>query len=211
MGVLSDMFGDKPGGNEVRGKAPEHLAAGEFVYDESDVLEGYRLFRRRYVARQTALRLILAVLALASSLLMLFTDGLKPVPVFCTALCVVVTAWFIKTPIDNKRKTAKSVSELVGETYAVEFTTATLKIALITDTSRNVEDELAGDYDQELPATLIHLDQYIVDILDTDKIYVIVVAKRYVFVIPKAAFDDETNARIRERLSDIMETRYKSL
>jgi hypothetical protein len=205
------MFGDGSKHEGEMSRATEKLAAGEFVYNESDVLDGYRLFRRRYIARQTALRLILVGLALASSLLMLFTDGFKPMPVICTALCVVVAAWFIKTPIDNKRKTAKSVSELTGETYAVEFTTATLKIALITEISRDALDELAGDYDQELPATLIHLDQYIVDILDTEGIYVIVVAKRYVFVIPKAAFDTETNARIRARLSDIMETRYKTL
>jgi Ca2+/Na+ antiporter len=67
-----------------------------------------------------------------------------------------------------------------------------------------------SDEPYEAPATLIHLDQFIVNIIETADTYVIVVAKKYVFVIPKSAFSDNENARVRERLSEIMESRYKT-
>jgi hypothetical protein len=135
---------------------------------------------------------------------MLITDGASPITVACVALCVLVAGWFIKTPIDNKKKTSQAVKELEGENYAVEFTADTAKIMIA---SQNEDEDNTG----ESAGTLIHLDQYIVDILDTKTLYIIVAAKRYVFVIPKSAFDDDTNIKIKDTLRYRMETRYKTI
>jgi hypothetical protein len=47
--------------------------------------------------------------------------------------------------------------------------------------------------------------------LDTKTLYIIVAAKRYVFVIPKSAFDDDTNKKIKDTLRYRLETRYKTI
>jgi hypothetical protein len=204
MGMFGEMFGSEDNNEENVIPASEIIASGEFVYDASDVLEGYRVFRKRYILKQTILRLVLVTIALASSIFMLITDGASPITVACVALCVIVAAWFIKTPIDNKKKTSQAVKELEGESYAVEFTADTAKIMIV---SQN-EDEENTD---ESAGTLIHLDQYIVDMLDTKTLYIIVAAKRYVFVIPKSAFDDDTNKKLRDTLRYRLETRYKTI
>ncbi|MDR0903469.1 MAG: hypothetical protein LBM59_02435 [Ruminococcus sp.] len=200
MGMFNDMFGEGEDNGEeiVVAKLPEVIAKGEFVYSAEDVLAGYRLFRKRYIKKQTILRLVIVAIALASSIFMLVTDGATPISVICVVLCVLCAAWFIKTPIDNKRKTAKAVYDVGEETYGVEITPETIKITLLDTDIENEEDR---------PGTLIHLNQYVVDILDTEGIYVIVIAKQKVFVIPKNAFDN--NAKIREKLSQAMETRFK--
>jgi hypothetical protein len=212
MGIFSEMMNgadgvDEQGGNGGgTGSNGEILGYGEFVYNADDVLTGYKLFRKRYILKQTILRLVLVTIALASSIFMLATDGASPITIACVALCVIVAGWFIKTPIDNKKKTSQAVKELEGENYAVEFTADTAKIMIV---SQNEDDE--ADTSDESAGTLIHLDQYIVDMLDTKTLYIIVAAKRYVFVIPKSAFDDDTNKKIRDTLRYRMETRYKTI
>ncbi|MDR0944408.1 MAG: hypothetical protein LBM41_07760 [Ruminococcus sp.] len=203
MGMFGEMFGNEDNGEELIASTPEPeiLGYGEFTYNAEDVLTGYRFFRKRYIIKQTILRLVLVTIALASSIFMLITDGASPITVACTTLCVLVAGWFIKTPIDNKKKTSEAVKELEGENYAVEFTADTAKI-MLSGENEDIEEN-AG--------TLIHLDQYIVDILDTKTLYIIVAAKRYVFVIPKSAFDDDTNTKIKDTLRYRMETRYKTI
>ncbi|MDR0974762.1 MAG: hypothetical protein LBL80_03610 [Ruminococcus sp.] len=202
MGMFEEMLGGSEGDDEVIStpSAPEIIARGEFVYSADDVLAGYTLFRKRYIKKQTILRLVIVGIALASSVFMLITDGFTTIPVICTALCVLCAAWFIKTPIDNKRKTARAVYEVGEERYGVEITPQTIKITLADEEVENEDDR---------PGTLIHLDQFVVDILDHDKIYVIVIGKQKVFVIPKNAFNDTENASIREKLKMAMEIRYK--
>jgi membrane protein implicated in regulation of membrane protease activity len=215
MGIFSEMMSgadgnDEQGGNGEAGNGVggEVLGYGEFVYNAGDVLAGYRIFRKRYILRQTILRLVLVTIALASSVFMLITDGASPITITCVALCVIVAAWFIKTPINNKKKTSQAVKELEGESYAVEITADTAKIMLADDKA----DAPAADASTESAAgTLIHLDQYIVDILDTNTLYIIVAAKRYVFVIPKSAFDSDTNIKIGNTLKSRLETRYKTI
>ena len=62
---------------------------------------------------------------------------------------------------------------------------------------------------EEIPATIIHLDQPIVDLLDKDDMFILVVNKSYVFIIPKSAFTEDKVQKIREKLSVIMGIRYK--
>jgi hypothetical protein len=223
MGMFGEMFGSEDNNEETAAPVSEIIAAGEFIYNADDVIAGYKVFRKRYILKQTILRLVLVTVALASSIFMLVTDGASPITVACVALCVLVAGWFIKTPIDNKKKTSQAVKELEGESYAVEFTADTAKILILSEepvssaddiTTDKPENEITADdnkADASTAGTLIHLDQYIVDVLDTNTLYIIVAAKRYVFVIPKSAFDDDTNIKIRDTLRYRMETRYKTI
>jgi hypothetical protein len=218
------------------------------------VLAGYKVFRRRYVVKRTVLFLLLSLLALASSIMMLISDGAAMIPLVCVAISTMVTVWFIKTPIENARKTKKAVAELEGEKYSAEITTAAVKITLLSaaesyvDETLELENEITPIHEvtesaeeetsskgrmtsqvensskaslesnqyitsphAECPATVIHLDQYIVDMIDTGDSYVIVVAKKYVFVIPQSAFTEAENANVTSRLSAVMDERFKSL
>ncbi|MCH5193279.1 MAG: hypothetical protein J1F11_04905 [Oscillospiraceae bacterium] len=76
--------------------------------------------------------------------------------------------------------------------------------------NKNISGEagLPGEI-SESPSTVIHLNEYIVDILDREDVYVLVVRKAYVFIIPKDAFSEDENKKIREKLSAIMGIRYK--
>jgi hypothetical protein len=237
MGIFSEMFGDKPDHPDAP-KKPETLAAGEFVYDGADVLAGYKVFRRRYVVKRTVLFLLLSLLALASSIMMLMSDGASMFPLMCVAISAMVTIWFIKTPFENAAKTKKAVAELEGERYGAEITTAAVKITLLSPAESYIDETLEVDqeitplrettepenetsgrtefsedeaYSQDPASTLIHLDQYIVDMIDTGDSYVIVVAKKYVFVIPQSAFTKDENEKVAARLSDVMDERFKSV
>jgi hypothetical protein len=187
--------------DEIYGEArKELLAEGEFLYSEKDVLEGYAIFRKRYINKQTAFKLVVGFIALVSSVFMIITEQSKTLPIICAAICVICIAWFIKTPIENAKKTAEAAKTLTGDRYKAEIFADAVRIILLEDT---------GDETDDPPTTIIHLDQYVAEFLSAADIYVIVVAKRYVFVIPKSAFSEEERAKISERLPIFLDSRYK--
>ena len=57
---------------------------------------------------------------------------------------------------------------------------------------------------------MIHLDSPIVDLTDREDMFILVVKKAYVFIIPKRAFTEDECQRIRDKLSAIMGIRYKA-
>jgi hypothetical protein len=191
------------GSEEVFGEArKEQLAAGEFLYSADDVLRGYEIFRKRYINKQTALKLVIGFVALASSVFMIITEPAKTLPIICAAVCALCIAWFIKTPIENIKKTKEAAKTLSGDRYRAEIFADAARIILLEETEPASDDP---------PTTIIHLDQYVADFLCADDIYVIVVAKRYVFVIPKSAFSKEEQEKIEERLPIFLDSRYKNI
>ena len=78
-----------------------------------------------------------------------------------------------------------------------------------TQIGEDDEDSEENSENEEIPATLIHLDSYIVDLLDRKDMFIICVKKSYVFIIPKTAFKPEDLQNISEKLSVIMGIRYK--
>jgi hypothetical protein len=184
---------------ESGGNRKELLAEGEFLYSAEDVFRGYEIFRKRYVSKQTAFKLVLGIAALLSSGFMIITEENKLFPIMLAAVCAFCIGWFIKTPIENKKKTSESVESLTGSKYRAEIYADAARIILLDDS------EAEGDP----PTTIIHLDQYVADFLESDSLYIIVVAKRYVFVIPKSAFTEEEQAKVAERLPMYLDSRYK--
>jgi hypothetical protein len=187
--------------DEIYGEArKELLAEGEFLYSEKDVLDGYAIFRKRYINKQTAFKLVVGFIALVSSVFMIITEQSKTLPIICAAICVICIAWFIKTPIENAKKTAEAAKTLTGDRYKAEIYADAVRIVLLEDTEED-----------DPPTTIIHLDQYVAEFLSAENIYVIVVAKRYVFVIPKSAFSEEEQAKVAERLPIFLDSRYKTI
>lgn len=218
MGILNEMFGE---GENLSEKAKgELLASGDYVSDKQKMLSGYKEFRKRYVMKNLVLRLFIVALAMASSVFMLVTSpsGDKMIPVFCMVLCVCIGSYFISQNIQNKKKYMASLDDLSGISYHVEIYTDKIKISNMspidrTEESVEVPEETETDspQEEENPTTVIHLDSPIVDFLDKENIFILVVKKAYLFIIPKSAFAEENVEKVKEKLSAIMGIRYKAV
>lgn len=220
MGILNEMFGE---GENLSEKAEgELLASGDYVSDKQKMMSGYREFRKRYVMKNLLLRLFIVLLAMASSVFMLVTSpsGDKMIPVFCMVLCVCIGSYFISQNIQNKKKYMASLDDLSGISYHVEIYTDKIKISDMSPIEESTEEasEETGTeifpeeeirQEEENPTTVIHLDSPIVDLLDKENIFILVVKKAYLFIVPKSAFSEENVKSVREKLSNIMGIRYK--
>lgn len=228
MGMLNEMFGD---GDELQTvREGELLAAGEYESNSEEILRGYKIYQKRYVYRSMIWKMLIVLLALTSSVMMILNAAEGEVmPFFCLMLTIFVGYWFISTPISNAKKLKKGLSELEGDKYRAEIYTDKIKISTcdlpVPEEKENTEndaeaaeenvpenDETSEAEDSgEIPATIIHLDSPIVDLLEKEDMFILVVKKAYVFIIPKSAFKDGENEKIREKLSLIMGIRYKDL
>lgn len=218
MGILNEMFGD---GENLSEKAEgEFLASGDYVSEKQKMLSGYKEFRKRYIMKNLILRLFIVALAMASSVFMLVTSpsGDKMIPVFCMVLCVCIGFYFISQNIQNKKKYMTSLDGLSSIPYHVEIYTDKIKISDMspidrTEESVEVPDETETDspQEEENPTTVIHLDSPIVDLLDKENIFILVVKKAYLFIIPKSAFDADSTQTVKEKMSAVMGIRYKTV
>lgn len=215
MGILNEMFGD--GENLTERAEGELLAAGDYVSEKDKMLSGYKEFRKRYVMKNLFVRLFIVLLAMASSVFMLVTSqaGDKTVPVFCMVLCVCIGFYFISQNVQNKKKYTESIDSLVGIPYHVEIYTDKIKISdmsPIEESAEEVPEEKEADspQEEENPTTVIHLDSSIVDLMDKENIFILVVKKSYVFIVPKSAFAEENVEKVKEKLSAVMGIRYKA-
>ena len=70
------------------------------------------------------------------------------------------------------------------------------------------EEKSEEDEDKAPPATLIHLDGA-VDIIDRGDMFVLIVGKKYVFIVPQDVFSEEELEKTRHKLAAVMGIRYK--
>lgn len=215
MGILNEMFGD---GESLSERAEgELLAVGGYVSEKQIMLSGYKEFRKRYIMKNLVLRLFIVALAMASAIFMFVTSSAddRMIPVFCMLLCVFIAVYFISQNIQNKKKYMASVDDLSGIPYHVEIYTDKIKISdmsPIEESEEEVPEETETDnpQEEENPTTVIHLDSSIVDLLDKENIFILVVNKAYLFIVPKSAFPQEDTQKVNEKLSNIMGIRYKA-
>lgn len=214
MGILNEMFGD---GESLSERAEgELLAAGDYVSEKEIMLSGYKEFRKRYIMKNLILRLFIVAIAFASAVFMFVTtpwDG-KMIPFFCMVLCIFIASYFMGQNVGNKKKYMKSLDDLSGIPYHVEIYTDKIKISDMSpiEKTEEVPEETETDspQEEENPTTVIHLDSSIVDLVDKEDIFILVVKKAYLFIVPKSAFDTEGTQKIKEKLSAIMGIRYKA-
>lgn len=227
MGILNEMFGDGDSG-QIAAPAGELLAEGEYESNAEEILKGYKVYQKRYVFTSLIWKMLLVALALTSSVMMIITSEDPIMPVMCLMISIAVGIWFISTPVSNRKKLVRGLDSMEGTRYKAEFFTDKIKIS--TPMENNVENEnipeeskqtenteqseadLALDGEkEEIPATVIHLDSPIVDLIDKEDMFILVVKKAYVFIIPKKAFAEDECQKVREKLSAIMGIRYKIL
>lgn len=214
MGILNEMFGDEETSAPYEG---ELLAGGDYVSKKETMLAGYAVFRKRYVLKNLLLRLFIAGLALASSIFMIVTSPVddKAIPFLCLCMCLFVISWFIGQFTANKKSYLKSLDSLAGIPYHAEIYTDKIKIADMspieesTESTENAEEDGTEKTDAGPPATVIHLDSPIVNLLDEEDMFILIVKKAYVFIMPKSAFAEKDAETVREKLSNIMGIRYK--
>ena len=143
-------------------------------------------------------------------------------------VCIILGVYIIVRPRGTYKRLEKSISDLDGTAYRAEIYTNKIVISNLsneynnageTDKPENVPDKPAEneagqsegepESEDETPATVIHLDNSSVELVETDKLYVVYIKRVNVFVIPKAAFKPYENTQIKDRLSNIMGVRYK--
>lgn len=216
MGILNEMFGD---GESLPEKAEgELLAVGDYKSEKQKMLSGYSEFRKRYIMKNLILRLFIVAVAMASAVFMFVTSPAddKVIPFFCIALCAFIAFYFIGQNVGNKKKYMKSLDDLSGIPYHVEIYTDKIKISDMSpieeapaEMETDEENSEEASEPLENPTSVIHLDSPIVDLLDKDDIFILVVNKAYLFIVPKSAFDAEGTQKIKEKMSAIMGIRYK--
>lgn len=226
MGILNEMFGDGDSG-QLAPLAGELLAEGEYESKSDEILKGYKVYQKKYVFTSLIWKMLLVALAVTSSVMMIITSEDPMLPVMCLLISISVGIWFVSTPVSNRKKLMRGLDSMEGTNYKAEFFTDKIKIS--TPIEENVETEqgqaeqteqteqteqseadiaLDGE-NEEIPATVIHLDSPIVDLIDKEDMFILVVKKAYVFIIPKRAFTEDECQKIREKLSAIMGIRYK--
>lgn len=226
MGILNEMFGDGDSG-QLAPPAGELLAEGEYESRSDEILKGYKVYQKKYVFMSLIWKMLLVALAVTSSVMMIITSEDPMLPAMCLLISISVGIWFVSTPVSNRKKLMRGLDSMEGTSYKAEFFTDKIKIS--TPIEKNVETEqekqerveqteqseqseadiaLDGE-NEEIPATVIHLDSPIVDLTDKEDMFILVVKKAYVFIIPKRAFTEDECQRIREKLSAIMGIRYK--
>lgn len=229
MSILKEMFDEGSGDDLGNNREEVQLAKGRYKSDPETILSGYKTYQKKYVVKSLVFKMLLVLLALASSIMMLLTtDGTPTMPAMMILICVAIGVYFISEPINNRKKLKKGLEIADGTEYEAVITDRTLKISTVElpktdETADNAENEEktvressentapadAEKKDDDIPATIIHLDSHIVDFIDRDGMFIICVKKSYVFIIPKSAFTEEEVQNTREKLSSIMGIRYK--
>ena len=225
MGMLKEMFGEEQDGNFQK-REPVLLAKAKYKNSAEMILSGYKTFQKKYVYKKVFLKILLVAIAIASSVLMLLSAEKGDIkPIMMIAVCVVIGVYFISQPIKNRKEVKKSAEQLDGSEYDIEITDQTIKIIMadgenaavydedgekaeLSDDASFDEENKDSDEDNETPATIIHLNGA-VDIIDRDDMFVIIVGKKYVFIVPQDVFSKEELEKTRHKLAAVMGIRYK--
>lgn len=214
MGILKEMF-DESGDSEFEKRAPELLAKGRYKSCAETILSGYKTYRKKYVIKSVVLKMLVVLIALASSIMMLLTSEDSMMPVFMIMVCVVIGVYFISEPINHAKKLKNGLADIEGTEYEVEITDQTVKISTVqqdtpeSEPTETSEENAEENPEDEIPATVIHLDSPIVDFIDREDMFIICVKKSYVFIIPKSAFTEDEVQKTREKMSAILGIRFK--
>lgn len=227
MGILNEMFGDGDSG-QLAPPVGELLAEGEYESVSDEILKGYKVYQKKYVFTSLIWKMLLVALAVTSSVMMIITSEDPMLPAMCLMISIAVGVWFVSTPVSNRKKLIRGLDSMEGTKYKAEFFTDKIKISTpveenvetvqkdreqteqIEQPEQNEADIALDGENEEIPATVIHLDSPIVDLIDKEDMFILVVKKAYVFIIPKRAFTEDECQRVREKLSAIMGIRYKA-
>ncbi|MGN1101291.1 MAG: hypothetical protein ACI4RG_03805, partial [Huintestinicola sp.] len=171
------------------------------------------------------IQMLIVILGLVSQILTIATAAENEDVSFSYMLivvCVVLGIYFLIRPKNTFRKLEDSLGELEGTVYEAEIYTNKIIISTLYDpyiseeaekeaeAAENKSADEVNDEDSDLPpATIIHLDNAAVEMVESSELFVVYIKKLNVFVIPKSAFKPYEVTEIKNRLSNIMGVRYK--
>ncbi len=219
MALLEDDFYD-----DGRNSFEELLAQGEYESRKENILAGFKVFQKKYVYKSIALQMILVILGIASQLMTVVTAAEGEdvsFSIMLIILCIILGIYIIMRPKNIYKKLEKSLGELDGTIYKSEIYTNKIIITTLYDPYISEEAEKAAEEekieenneaseeDELPPATVIHLDNAAVEIVDCSDMFVVYIKKVNVFVIPKSAFKPYDVTAVKDKLSNIMGVRYK--
>ncbi len=212
----------------------EKIAEGEYESSSEDILSGFKVFQKRYVYKGVALQMALVILGLLSQVVNVM-GAVQGEDLFFSYMliivCIILGVYILARPKGTYKRLEAAIKELDGTVYRSEIYTNKIIISTIYDLYNKddpenpdnaSEDEAEGGKkenegqsekdksgDDLPPATVIHLDNGSVEIVETDKLYVVYIKRVNVFVIPKSAFKAYEVTQIKDRLSNIMGVRFK--
>ena len=200
----------------------ELIAEGEYESGKENILAGFKVFQKKYVYKTVAVQVIIVILGFITQLVTVMTASAEDDTSFSKVLmmiCVLLAVYFVGRPKHTYKKLDKSLGELAGTVYKAEIYTNKIIISTLYDPYINEqaeqedkenEGENAEETEDDLPpATVIHIDNGAVEIVECSDMFVIYIKGVNVFVIPKSAFDEKSLTEIKTRLSNIMGIRYK--
>lgn len=201
------------------------LAKGEYKSEKSDILKGFKLFQKKYVVKSTVLQMLLVILGILSQVMNIASSkGGEDLSFsyMLIVMCIILGSYVTLKPRNAFKKLEASLGELEGTVYGAEIYTNKIKIETLYDPyiseeakeqeEKNKKEEAPSEKNTEEeipPATIIHLDNSAVEIVESSELYVVYIKKFNVFVIPKSAFKPYENMEIKNKLSNIMGVRYK--
>ena len=220
MSIIDDDIYDNG-----RESPDELLASGEYESKKENILAGFKVFQKKYIYKSVIFQLVLVVLGMASQIMNIAAAKEGEDVSFSymlTLMCVILGIYIFMRPKNTFKKLEKSLGELSGTVYKTDIYTNKIIISTLYDPyinseekendeaeERKQEENENGDDAELPPATVIHLDNGAVEIVDCKEMFVVYIKKINVFVIPKSAFKPYENDEIRNRLSNIMGVRYK--
>lgn len=215
--------------DDGRASFEELIAEGEYESNKELILAGFKTFQKKYVYKNVVIQMIIVVIALASQII-----GILSAPAgqdvsfsfLMIVVCVVLGGYILFRPSNTYKKLRSSLSELEGCRYKTEVYTNKIVISTLydpyieekdteekTDIENSEEtkaDSEKSEEDELPPATVIHLDNGAVEIVECSDKFLVYVKNVNVFVIPRDAFKPYDAGQIKDRLSNIMGVRYKA-
>lgn len=215
--------------DDGRASFEELIAEGEYESNKELILAGFKTFQKKYVYKNVVIQMIIVVIALASQII-----GILSAPAgtdvsfsfLMIVVCVVLGGYILFRPSNTYKKLRSSLGELEGCRYKAEIYTNKIVIStlydpyieekVIEDNSDSVDGEKTendsekNEEDELPPATVIHLDNGAVEIVECSDKFLVYVKNVNVFVIPRDAFKPYDAGQIKDRLSNIMGVRYKA-
>ena len=186
---------------DERMTAGELLGEGEYESRRETIMQGFKVFQRRYVFRSTALQIVLLIIAAVIQAVNIATAGFSAINGIILLVLLAVGIFILQKPRLTYNKLEESIADLDGIIYKAQMYT--------TDSSDSTEENSDGREEDSLPpATVIHLDQGVVDILCTEELFVVYIKGSNMYVIPRSCFGEEGSVYIAKKYEDILGTHF---
>ena len=199
----------------------EFLAECEYESKSGNVLDGFKIFQKRYVWKSTALQLILLVIAGVIQAVNIVTNGFGTANIVILMIMFGAAIFILQKPRLTYNKLAESIATLDGIIYKAELFTDKIIITTVYDPELDKDSEKGDNENTEItgkkeasdnteeelpPATIIHLDQGVVDVIVNEKLIVIYIKGNNIYVIPRDCFKENADVAAIERYKDILGT-----